>query len=75
MSTKPRAEPRRTEPVQADRALDRLIHIVGLSAEGRRRNEMGDTTIAKLDPIAYKEMTREAASQNPFRKERRHVHI
>ena len=75
MSIKPRAEPQRTEAVQADRALDRLIHIAGLSAEGRRRNEMAETTIPKFDPVAYKETTREAGSQNLFRKERRDVHI
>ena len=35
---------------------------------------MAARTIPKFDPVAYKETTREAGSQNPFRKERHDVH-
>jgi SAM-dependent methyltransferase len=59
MSLDLRGQRRDAKATQADRAFDRLIRLAGLAAETRRRNKMGETTIPKFDPVAYKVTTRE----------------
>jgi ubiquinone/menaquinone biosynthesis C-methylase UbiE len=59
MSISGRRERREREAAEARRAFDRVIHLAGLAAESRRRNEMAETTVPQFDPAAYKETTRE----------------